>query len=119
MGLSPNYPDFPHPRKSPFYGDGDGDTDVEILGDSLGIGGNSYFGDILGFNPKIPCSLGMQTGLELSIGSGIIWGRGKLKFRGFLGVNPRKSPNFGVGTEERISGIFTTLINVSPKAHLE
>ena len=43
----------------------------------------------------------------------MIWGLGKLKFWGFLGVYPRKSPNFGAGMEERISGIFTTLVHIT------
>ena len=60
----------------------------------------------------------METGLELSIGWGIIVGQGKLKFWGFLGVNPQKSPNFWAGTEKRISGIFTTLMLTNASAQL-
>ena len=66
--------------------------------------------NVLGFIPEIPRFLGMGTGLELFIGLGILWGQGKLKLWGFWGENPKKSPNFGAGTGERISGIFTTLM---------
>ena len=51
----------------------------------------------------------MGTGLQLQKCLGMFWGRGNPKLWGYLGKNPRKSPIFGVGTGERISGIFTTL----------
>ena len=53
----------------------------------------------------------MGTQLQLLKCLGMVWGRGNPKFWGLLGKNPRKSPKFGVGTGERILGIFTTLID--------
>ena len=65
-------------------------------------------GAVLNKSPQI---LGMGTGLQVQkYKLGILWGWGTLKFWGYLGKNPRKSPNFGVGTGETISGIFTTLV---------
>ena len=76
---------------------------------SFGDGDSTKFGDFGGIIPKKPQFSGMGMGAELPKGSGMVWGQGSFKFRGFWGENPRKSPNFGAGTGERILGIFTTL----------
>ena len=52
----------PNPRISPFYGDGDGDTDVEILGDTLGTGATHILGIYWGLSPKFPVLWGWGRG---------------------------------------------------------
>ena len=69
---------------------------------------NPKFGDLLGFIPKKPRISGM--GFQLLRCLGTLWGWGNPKFWGFMGKNPQKSPNFGVGTGEGLSGIFTPLV---------
>ena len=64
----------------------------------------------MGFIPETPQILGLGTGFELLKDSGTLWGQGKLKFWGFLWGNPQKSPNFGVGSGDKISGIFPPLV---------
>ena len=100
-------PNFPRPRKTPIFRDGD--KFLKGLGKLRGQGKLIFWG-FLGFIPEKPQFSGMGMGTELPKGSGMVWGQGSFKFWGFWGENPRKSPNFGAGTGERILGIFTTLV---------
>ena len=93
MGLSSNYLDFPHSRKSPFYGDGDRDTDVEILGDSLGTGQLIFWGYIVVYPQNSPF-FGDGDGVRAVHRFGDNLGAGKTKILGIFGGKSPKIPKF-------------------------
>ena len=84
-------------KETPNFGDEDGDRVAQNFGDILGTGTAQILGIYWGLSPKNPHISGMGTGFHLLKCLGMVWGRGNPKYWGFLGRNPRKTPNFGDG----------------------
>ena len=80
-----------------------------MFGDTLRKGKPQTLGFFGGLSPKNPKFQGLGQGHNFQNAQGHFGDRETLKFGFFWGENPQKSPNFGVGMGDRISGIFPTL----------